>query len=95
MSRRSVIRRTLRSSAATSMVALSAISFGLPAFAAGPPSEAAMSAFKRADANGDGKLSKEEAMKMPGIADKFDALDVNGDGFLSLSEFASAFDEKK
>jgi hypothetical protein len=34
-------------------------------------------------------------MKMPGIADKFDALDVNGDGFLSLSEFASAFDEKK
>ena len=46
-------------------------------------------AFTRADANGDGKLSREEVARMPMIADKFDALDKNKDGFLSLGEFAA------
>jgi hypothetical protein len=99
MSRHSVIRRTLRSSASASLVALS-LGLGASAFAqdAKPmaaPSEAAQAAFKRADANGDGKLTKEEAARMPGIAEKFDALDKEGKGFLTISEFAAVFDAKK
>ena len=45
--------------------------------------------FGRTDANGDGKLSKEEAVKLPAIAAKFDEFDKNKDGFLSLDEFAA------
>ena|SRR5689334_5957456 len=48
-------------------------------------------AFTRTDANGDGKLSKEEAAKLPAIASRFDALDKNKDGILSLEEFAAGF----
>jgi len=47
------------------------------------------SAFKRADANGDGKLSKEEASRLPAIAARFDELDKNKDGFLTPDELAS------
>lgn len=39
---------------------------------------------KRADANGDGKLSKEEAPEM--VRNNFDRLDGNGDGFLDEVE---------
>jgi uncharacterized protein HemX len=99
MSRQSVLRRNLRASATASLVALT-LGLGGQAFAqdAKPmaaPSEAAAAAFKRADANADGKLSKDEAARMPGIAEKFEALDKQGKGFLTLPEFASAFDEKK
>ena len=45
--------------------------------------------FGRADANGDGKLSKEEAVKLPAVSTKFDELDKNKDGFLGLDEFAA------
>ncbi len=44
-------------------------------------------AFNRADANGDGKLSREEAGHLPAIALRFDDLDTNKDGFLSMEEF--------
>jgi len=47
--------------------------------------------FTRADANGDGKLSKEEAAKLPAIASRFNELDKNKDGILSLDEFAAGF----
>ena len=46
-------------------------------------------AFKRADTNADGKLSKEEAGMFPSIAARFDELDKDKDGFLSLEEFAA------
>ena len=50
--------------------------------------EAIEAAFARADTNGDGKLSREEAQRFPEIAARFDELDSDHDGFLSLAEFA-------
>ena len=47
------------------------------------------SAFSRADINGDGKLSRDEAGHLPAIALKFDDLDTNKDGFLSMEEFSA------
>jgi Ca2+-binding EF-hand superfamily protein len=46
-------------------------------------------AFARADANGDGKLSKEEAARLPAISAKFAQLDKDKDGSLSPAEFAA------
>ena len=48
-------------------------------------------AFTRADANADGKLSKEEVARMPAIAAKFSELDKDKDGFLSVDEFAAGY----
>jgi hypothetical protein len=53
--------------------------------------EVVEAAFKRADANGDGKLSKEEAAKLPAISAKFDQLDKSKQGFITLEEFAAGF----
>jgi len=50
--------------------------------------------FGRADANGDGKVSKEEAAKLPAIASRFDELDKNKDGVLSIEEFAAGLVSK-
>lgn len=60
---------------------------------AAPPKEraAADAAFARADANADGKLSKEEAARLPSIAAKFGELDRDQDGSLSPDEFAAAY----
>ena len=51
--------------------------------------EAIEAAFARADTNGDGKLSREEAQRFPEIAAHFDELDRDHDGFLSFAEFAA------
>ncbi|HEX6703967.1 MAG TPA: EF-hand domain-containing protein [Albitalea sp.] len=48
-------------------------------------------AFKKADANGDGKLSKEEAAKLPAVGSKFDELDKDKDGSLSPEEFSAGY----
>ncbi len=50
-------------------------------------STAASAAFDRADTNGDGKLSPEEAQQLPAIGNRFEQLDTNHDGFLSRPEF--------
>jgi EF hand len=52
-------------------------------------------AFMRADANGDGKLSKPEAARLPQVAQKFDALDKDKDGALSMTEYMAAFEAPK
>jgi EF hand len=49
-------------------------------------------AFMRADANGDGKLSKAEAARIPSVGSKFDALDKDKDGMLSMGEYMAAFE---
>jgi len=43
--------------------------------------------FKDADANGDGKVSKQEAQKQPELSSKFSTLDKNRDGSLDRAEF--------
>lgn len=47
----------------------------------------ANAAFDRADANGDGKLSRDEAQRLPAVAERFDEIDANGDKHLSREEF--------
>jgi len=48
--------------------------------------------FNKADADGDGALSRAEAAKgMPRIARKFDAMDANRDGKLTLDEMRAWF----
>ncbi len=47
--------------------------------------------FKAADANGDGKLSKEEAKTgMPGVYRNFDRIDTTGKGFITTDDLAVA-----
>jgi hypothetical protein len=60
-----------------------------------PSSSTPEIAFMRADANGDGKLSKAEAARLPAVASKFDALDKDKDGMLSMSEYMAAFEAPK
>ena len=48
-------------------------------------------AFTKADANADGKLSKEEAAMVPAVGAKFAELDKNKDGFLTLAEFSAGW----
>ena len=43
--------------------------------------------FKKADTNGDGKLTKDEANgKMPRVYENFDAIDKNKKGYVTLQE---------
>jgi hypothetical protein len=47
--------------------------------------------FKRADANKDGRLTREEANKgMPVVSRNFDQIDANKDGAVTLEEIAAA-----
>jgi len=59
--------------------------------AAGAQSDSSVvkSAFKRADTNNDGKLSREEAAALPAVAEKFTQLDKNSDGSIAADEFES------
>lgn len=56
---------------------------------------AAQAAFQRADVNKDGKLSREEAARLPAIAAKFTELDTDKDGSLSLTEFVQGYSADK
>ncbi len=64
------------------------IGSGSPSMTVGPTSSAQMAeAFKRADTDGDGSLSREEANQLPAVAQRFEQLDTNNDGKLSRKEF--------
>jgi EF hand len=47
-------------------------------------------AFKTADADGDGKLSRKEAATFPGLAQRFEQVDTDKDSFVSMKEFTKA-----
>jgi Ca2+-binding EF-hand superfamily protein len=52
--------------------------------------------FRRADANGDGALTRAEADKaLPRVGAKFDRIDANHDGKLSQDELRRYFDAKR
>ncbi|WP_232521661.1 EF-hand domain-containing protein [Paracidovorax citrulli] len=51
------------------------------------PATSASASFDRADADKDGKLSAQEAARLPAISQHFKELDTNHDGALSRTEF--------
>ncbi|MFZ4289152.1 hypothetical protein [Variovorax sp. HJSM1_2] len=56
----------------------------------GISSRSATLAFQRADNNRDGKLSREEAERLPAVAEVFQENDRNKDGYLQPEEFEQA-----
>jgi Ca2+-binding EF-hand superfamily protein len=56
------------------------------AFAAEPRSRRLADQWQRADVNGDGRLSRDEASSMPRLARAFDDIDRNADGFADAEE---------
>jgi Ca2+-binding EF-hand superfamily protein len=67
----------------------------LPSVAAAqkaPPQDTSPQAlFARIDTNSDGKVSRDEASRMPSVATRWEELDKNQDGSLSREEFISGF----
>lgn len=49
---------------------------------------------KAADKDGDGKISRAEAVALPRIANHFDEIDTNKDGFITREEL-KAFHDKR
>src|SRR5262249_26438516 len=91
----------MKISLSTGALALAALLAG-PAMAGDSPKDAGPSSdgphgLMRADTNGDGKISKEEAAalhdKMEG--DWFDKADTNKDGFLTQDELRAARDSRR
>ncbi len=60
------------------------------ASAAGEPGGKLEAAFKKADTDNDGTLTKAEAKAMPRIAKHFDAIDTDKDGTVSLDEIRAS-----
>lgn len=81
-----------RSSVAAAVLAAFAMTAAAQSTTAEPAAKdkvAIEAAFAKADANGDGKISKDEASAVPAVGAKFAELDKNKDGFLTLAEFAA------
>jgi hypothetical protein len=78
------------------IAALATVAFAAAATDAAPAADSAKdrttaeSAFTKADANKDGRLSKEESAMYPAVASKFDTLDADKKGYISLEQFSSA-----
>jgi Ca2+-binding EF-hand superfamily protein len=88
--RSSLIRFTL----ATACTGFAAATLAQTAAPAAPDAKTRMAveaAFTKADVNGDGKVTKDEAAKMPEVATRFTALDKDNDGALTLAEFAAGY----
>lgn len=95
-----ILKPTLRGMAAGSLLgfglSLSAQAQTAPAAAPAEPAakettaEAAEAAFRRADANSDGRLSRQEAAALPAVAEKFAEIDRDKDGAISMAEYMAA-----
>ena len=48
-------------------------------------------AFQLADANGDGQLTRAEALRLPIMPRSFEETDLNKDGVLTLDEYQASF----
>ena len=57
---------------------------------AAPAGQDAAAAFARADTNKDGKLSRQEAARLPAVEQRFDQIDTNRDQSVSREEFEAA-----
>lgn len=57
---------------------------------AAPTSQDTEAAFARADTNKDGKLSRQEAKRLPAVEQRFDQIDANKDQLVSREEFDAA-----
>lgn len=83
-----------RNRALAALLAASALTtFGLGAASAAPMKQEDITAmFRKADANADGGVTKEELSAVdPTLAPNFEKADANKDGKLSLREFGSLF----
>lgn len=67
-----------------------------PAFSAHAEEKGARleAAFKKADKDNDGTLTKDEAKSMPRVAKNFDAIDTDKDGTVSLAEIHASLMQK-
>jgi Ca2+-binding EF-hand superfamily protein len=81
--------------AAFAVMAQTSTPSGTDAGASVKASASARAAFAKADANHDGKLSKDEAAALPELSGKFDQLDKDKKGYLTLEEFASVSKTKE
>lgn len=61
-----------------------------PSTQSAPSTQDTDAAFKRADVNKDGKLSRQEAIRFPAVEQRFDQIDTNKDKFVSREEFEKA-----
>lgn len=55
-----------------------------------PPASKANAAFSRADVNHDGKLTRDEAAAIPGLAQRFDEIDAGHKGYITRDEYDKA-----
>lgn len=80
-----------RSVALFALLALSATLSGAQSGNTIPPNQWTVAqladAFRKTDADGNGRISRQEAAMWPGLARNFDRLDANKDGELSKAEF--------
>lgn len=66
-----------------------------PGFCADRPGSRLEAAFKKADTDNDGTLTKDEAKAMPRVAKKFDVIDGDKDGTVSLEEIRTSMKQAR